>query len=192
MRLTSKFDTSNTKKRMTMLSRQINSQKIWAKKITLLPVLTLLFCFFAVEANAQDISEVTIEDLVQELSERLSDKTEFSESDQAALSLLAKSILEKYDSEYSEESSRSDLENLQEELEKLVMNYNNLVQEYLTKARSGARLSQSSLEEIYEKIIAANKSLTKVANEIDTLQGGLGQLPAPPYPPKPSDFIDKQ
>ncbi len=191
MRLTSKFDTSNTKNRITMLSKQRNSQKITVKKITLIPFLALLFCFFSIEANAQDISEVTIEDLVQELSERLSNKSELSEENRAALALLAKSILEEDDSYNPSANNLHDLSSIKLEYEALVFSYNSMIKEYLSKATSDNKPSLQKLEVIYEKLVATNRHLTKVGNIIDKMEGGSGEIPAPPYPPTPASYFNQ-
>lgn len=174
-----------------MLSTHVNPYKIQAKKLSILPLFILLFCFFTVEANAQDISEVTIEDLVQELSERLSNESELSEKDRAALALLAKSILEKDDPYNPSVNNLHDLSSIKLEYEALVFSYNSMIKEYLSKATSDNKPSLQKLEVIYEKLVATNRHLTKVGNVIDKMEGGSGEIPPPPYPPVPASYFNQ-
>ena len=58
--LTHQFDFNNTKKRFIMMTSK-NSRFTWLKKLTLLPVLAILFVFFTKKVNAQTETSAIVE-----------------------------------------------------------------------------------------------------------------------------------
>jgi len=166
---------SKTKKRLIMMTKKTTRFRTAVRKLALIPLLTgLVFIFSIRTANAQQIEEMSIFELMNAVFEKVQQADSLSDQERVELNHL----LSKIKGELNHKELRSSLEQVHAK-------YRDLIQTYINIPALDEQ--REKLKSAYENIIDVNKEIERLQQEINK----MNPPPPPPVPPKPADRLKK-